>query len=271
VPRRLLAAFAAVLLAVAALPAPAAAFDNGSNCDYLQQGNWHIFLAMTSPDILGQRFEGAKGTATVRDLGTCENTSATTGFNAVLPANIEFSGNGKVIQLGYLNSGLAAPKFVYAYGTEVTRDWPGTFKPVVGRTYTFTIAKDTDSAGNIWARFSIRDLTLSVTQTYSVSGWPGAGDGLWSGYEQQNQRAYMGIAGGQYGPWQDVNLTDIGYERTNATTWYFPNIYTMFMGTPALPDHYFNGKHRCGHRSGSGSSSYFNVRTYTDGYNCTSS
>lgn len=259
----------AALSLVLAFAPPAMAIKTG-DCDYGGQGNWHIILKRASSEVGGAKFIGARGKATVRSLGTCNNTLLSHGLSAVLPANIQFT-NGEISQLGYAYLGdIGGPYFVYAHGSTQVKLWPGSWEPIKGQEYRFTIERISWSGGYTTV-YTIRNVMGQTEQSISRSGWLGTSELAWWGYEQQNKMSYMGVRlATQYDVPLPIGLTDINYKATNSSSWVKPNIYGMYMGDPENPDHYFYGIHRCGYRSGSGDSSYFNAYTYLNGYNCTS-
>jgi hypothetical protein len=263
--RRLAALFAALAILIPSAP-PALAMDNLTNCALLENGNYHIVLWRESSDIGGTEFTGARGTATVRDLPTCHKTLPTdvVGFNAVLPANVQFT-NGKIAQLGYYYeaSEPTKAKFVYAFGSVDTIPFPG-ISPTVGTTYKFTITRG-GSAGAYSTNFTITNLSTGQSWGLIKNGWLGTSDMTWWGYEQMNRKAWLGVPAGA----ARVNMTDIGY-RTGASTWTYPDTYGMWIGNPGPNQSWtFYSRERCGVRTGSGSTQYFNVYTYDVGVNCT--
>lgn len=179
----------------------------------------------------GTDLTGAIGDAVVRNVLPCSDPLPTHDDEPfVLPANLQSSGNGGIVQVGWVKCGdvpggtcgLNIPAdgnlhFVYicndlSGGQPCLADgWAGT--PILGRRYRFRVQYNQTGTGK-W-NYSIKDLVTGVTKSTTItSNWHNA-DGAWYGAETHDVGSTMGPQD-VYG---DIDMYYMQYLRTSIGQW----------------------------------------------------
>lgn len=211
-------------------------------------------------------YDATIGDATTRQLRPCTSPGVEFSFPAVLPANVEGTGLGDIVQVGFIrcgkdggcgenNSVPSDGKVHFVYTPK--DDCGGCFKladgwsngaPTVGHRYRYKIT----SEGGRW-NFCIRDLTTGnvyfcepggIAQTFNQ------GTLLWWGTEVQNTNAAMGP---EFGANNDINMYWMQYSNPANPNWIIvtdadisrtgqphPDRYHSFMYNQNFNDDAFN-------------------------------
>lgn len=177
-----------------------------------------IYVDKDSTEV-GFNFDLARGDAYVGWMNPCVGAASfPTGMGSwVLLANLEDNDRSPapIVQIGYgKGCSLCDDMYVYTpggYGAGV--EWPGTLVPVAGHRVRAVIERTTDpDTGRSWTKFTIRDITTGVQQSYSVSGWAGGYDKAWWGVEALDTSSE--VAPDASGP--DTNMAYMGYSTTDS-------------------------------------------------------
>jgi hypothetical protein len=204
----------AIALVTASLvgPASASAYYYTSCGGYLGTNHdviWHPYRNTSGP------YYGAKSTTTIRSLHAC--TGGSTGYSAVMAANLQNTGCAPFVQLGYGElTGGAGLTWLFtpddrSCGHVTQLSFAGC-NPVVGQTVTFTIDQPNSSQ---W-RYSVSvsggcGATITESNHYSGSGAVEA----WWGIEAHDRNDQFGGQGGTY----TADLSPLQYQKGRGSVW----------------------------------------------------
>jgi len=212
-----------VALPSAVAPSPAAAAYRG-DCSDGQKGFAHAIIIRDSTN----NWDGVIGDAIVRPLLPCLSpTSTKYSYPLVLPANLEGSASGEIVQIGYSRCGEPGgcgsnwpndgePHWVYTPDDDNGGGLTGFTahaSPVIGHRYRFKIEK---IDFNTW-RFCIRDLTTGGGYQCDLSSrsWSNDAPRAWWGTEVQNTEAAMGPKCCD----TDIDMRWMQYHRVSQNDW----------------------------------------------------
>jgi hypothetical protein len=182
--------------------------------------------------FVGTDLTGAIADVTMRNIGPCgAPTSTKWDIPAILPANLQSSSTGGIVQIGWMRcnrpAGSVCPGGVPADGAMHfvyicddlsgglpcdAKPWAGT--PVNGHRYRFRVQYNQTGTGH-WD-YSIKDYTTGITKSTKVtSHWHNA-DGAWWGGETHDTGSTMGSA---HVPNNSIRMDWMQYFRTSVGTW----------------------------------------------------